>query len=80
MYAGILPWTDSLGAGQRGSFALGATETPWKGKRKFVLRPGLVSGNDECGGKSGGSLVQMDGLVIDYPEAAWLDFTCSVAA
>ena len=60
--------------------ALLSGRRPWKGKRKFVLRPGLVSGNDECGGKSGGSLVQMDGLVIDYPEAAWLDFTCSVAA
>jgi len=28
----------------------------------------------------GSERMEMDGLVIDYPEAAWLDFTCSVAA
>lgn len=45
----MLPWTLSLGAGTA-SFALEATETPWKENKKSVLRPRLFGGNDELGG------------------------------
>lgn len=50
----MLAKDSSLGAGTA-SFALEATETPWKVNKKSVLQPRLFGGNDELGGKSGGS-------------------------